>query len=285
MAGLKDPVRDALFAELRALRKMPGPPAVDRLAGKDELIEALGMGDVDRAWHRLNRLRNEHGTDPKTDIGAYFYLSGWDVGGESLDHRIRKYAKVFHCNERTGLRRGDRGAVNLAVIIRDEAERNRPWGLITVFQSGAKADFIVRLMMAYESWRPAEIRLNGQDISEPTFTLHKNPDVTGGYYHQLIAEAVPLDTSVGKNGTMASLVVHWPMPVWPTWQTAAYVVDPRIITRTRTYRDRGVELRLEWSRHEAVEGRALAAAGKVWVSGSDKKKTSGLLLARGREVL
>ncbi|RIT44602.1 hypothetical protein [Mycobacteroides abscessus] len=245
MAGLKDPVRDALLAELRAVRKMPGLPTVDRLAGKDQLIEALGMGDLDRAWHRLLRLRDDHGTDPKTDVGAYFYLSGWDLGGDSLDWRIKEYAKAFHCDERTGLRRGDRGAVKLTAVIRDLAETNRPWGLITVFQSGAKADFIVRLMMAYESWRPAEIRLNRRDISEPTFTLHKNPDVTGGYYYQLIVEAVPLDMSGGETNTMASLVVHWPMPVWPTWQTATHIADPRFTTWTRTFRDRGIELRVE----------------------------------------
>lgn len=245
MTGLKDPVRDALLAELRAIRKMPGTPTVERLAGKEELIEALGMGDVDRAWHRLLRLHKEHGTDPKSDIGAYFYLSGWDVGGNSLNSRISGYARAFHCDERTGLRRGDRGAVKLAAIVRDQAETNRPWGLITVFQSGAKADFIVRLMMTYESWRPAEIRLNHQDISESSFTLHKNPDVIGGYYHQLIADEVPLDTAVDDGGTLASLVVHWPMPVWPTWQTVAHLADPQIVARTRTYRDRGVELKLE----------------------------------------
>lgn len=275
MASLKDPVRDTLLGELRALRKMPGVPTIDRLTGKAELIEALGMGDVDRAWHRLLRLRDEHGADPKTDVGAYCYLSGWDGGGDSLNQRISEYAKAFHCDPRTGLRRADRGAVKLAAIIRDRGESHRPWGLITAFQSGAKADFIVRLMMAYESWRPAEIRLNGQDITELAFTLHKNQDVTGGYYHQLVAEAVSLDTSVAKGGTMASLVVHWPMPVWPTWQTVVYVADPRIVTRTRTYRDRGIELRLEWALQEAANGPTLAVAGKTWVSGTGQKKTSG----------
>lgn len=266
MAALKDPVRDALLAELRALRKMPGLPAIDRLAGKVELIEALGYGDFERAWHRLLRLREEHGGDPETDIGAYFYLSGWDMGRDTLNQRIALYAAEFSCDERTGLRRGDRGAAKLAAIIRDRAETNRPWGLITVFQSGDKADFIVRLMMAYESWRPAEIRVNGRDIAEPTFTLHKNPDVMGGYYYQLIAEAVPLDTSVGRGGTVASLVVHWPMPVWPTWQTAAYVADPRIIARTRTYRDRGVNVGLEWTQSEAsARCPALATDRNIWV--------------------
>lgn len=223
---------------------MPGQPSIERLTGQNELIEALGLGDVDRAWHRLERLREEHGSDPDTDIGAYFYLSGWEIGRESLDQRITMYADAFGCDARTARRRGDRGAAKLATIVRDQAEGNRPWGLITVFQSGDKADFIVRLMMAYESWRPAEIRLNGEDISEPVFLLHKSPDVAGGYYYQLIAEAVPLDRSVEKGGMMASIVVHWPMPVWPTWQTAAHVVESWIVLRTRTFRDRGIELSL-----------------------------------------
>jgi hypothetical protein len=224
---------------------MAGHPSIDRLSGQNDLVEALGYGDVERAWARFHRLRDEHGRDPQTDIGAYFYLAGWEIGRDTLDQRIMQYANEFPCNKRTALRRGDRGAVKLATLIRDQAETNRPWGLITVFQSGAKADFIVRLMMAYESWRPAEIRVNGNDVSDPTFTLHKNPDVTGGYYHQLIAESVALDTSVSQGGTMASIVVHWPMPVWPTWQTVANIGDQRLLVRTRTYRDRGVELRLE----------------------------------------
>lgn len=251
MADLKDPIRDALVAELRAIRRMPSLPTIDRLSDMNELIEALGYGDVERSWARLERLRDEHGGDPRTDIGAYFYLSGWEIGKDTLDQRIKLYANTFDYDERTARRRGDRGADKLATIIRDQAETNRPWGLITLFQSGAKVDFIVRLMMAYESWRPAEIRLNGEDISEPTFVLHENSDVTGGYYYQLIVEAVPLDVTVPTGGTMATLLVHWPMPVWPTWQTAVYLADPRIVSRTRTFRDRGVEVMLEW-KHDAT---------------------------------
>jgi hypothetical protein len=224
---------------------MAGHPSIDRLSGQNDLVEALGYGDVERAWARFHRLRDEHGSDPQTDIGAYFYLAGWEIGRDTLDQRIMQYANEFPCNKRTALRRGDRGAVKLATLIRDQAETNRPWGLITLFQSGDKVDFIVRLMMAYESWRPAEIRINGEDVSNPTFTLHKNPDAPGGYYHQLIANGVPLDPTVAKGSTIASLVVHWPMPVWPMWQTVAHVADPKIVVRTVMYRDRGCGLRLE----------------------------------------
>lgn len=246
MATLKDPVRDRLVNELRAIRRMPDSPTIERLSGQSELIEALGMGDLERAWARLERLRQEYGADPETDIGAFFYLAGWGIGGDNLDQRKSLYAKDFHCDERTALRRGDRGATKLADIIRDRAETNRPWGFISVFQSGATVDFVVRLMMAYESWRSAEIRINGSDVSEPTFTLHPNPDVVGGYYYQLVVEAVQLRTSPEQQSSMASIVVHWPMPVWPTWQTMTHVADPRIWLRTRTFRDRGIEVWLEW---------------------------------------
>lgn len=66
-----------------------------------------------------------------------------------------------------------------------------------------------------------------------------------GHYHQLIADQVPLDTAVGVGGTWAFLVVHWPMPVWPRWQTATHVADPKIVARTTVFRDRGVEWKLE----------------------------------------
>lgn len=242
---MKDPVRDAIVKELRAIRKMPGLPSIERLTGQNELIDALGYGDVERAWARLERLREEHGSDPQTDIGAYFYLSGWGIGRDTLTQRKQLYANEFGYDERTAVRRGDRGADQLGAIIRDQSESKRPWGLITLFQSGNKVDFIVRLMMAYESWRPAEIRLNGEDISDPVFTLHKNHDVAGGYYHQLIAEAVPVVRSAGERGAMATLLVHWPMPVWPTWQTVVHTPRQDVTVRTRTFRDRGIEVRLE----------------------------------------
>lgn len=246
MGELKDPVRVRLVNELRAIRRMPDLPSIERLSGRSELIEALGMGDLERAWARLERLREENGADPETDIGAYFYLAGWGLGGDSLDQRKDKYAKEFYCTERTALRRGDRGAYKLADIIRDRSETTRPWGFVSVFQSGATVDFVVRLMMAYESWRPAEIRINGTDVSEPVFTLRPNPDVVGGYYNQMIVDRMQLSLDDQQGKVMASIVVHWPMPVWPTWQTMVHVADPRIWARTRTFRDRGVEVWLEW---------------------------------------
>lgn len=257
--SLTDPVRDRLREELRAVRRMSGLPDVGRLAGKDHLIEALGEGDVARAWARLLRIHDEHGSDPATDIGAYFYLAGWDVGRETVDQRAKQYADTFHVTERTAIRRGDRGIANLAVLIRDTDETARPWGLITLFQSGNTVDVIVRLMLAFESWRPATIRINGNDRSDPDFTIHRDQAVTGGFYHQLVLEKLPLNVGAAQFEPMVSVVVHWPMPVWPTWQTRLYVADGRIAGYARTFRDRGFEVRLEWTREKAV--RALRAKG------------------------
>ncbi|MFH5230823.1 hypothetical protein [Antrihabitans spumae] len=263
---MQDPVRDRLLTELRGLRRAPGNPSIERLTDKFELVEALGMGDTDRAWQRLDRLHEQHGTDPETDIGAYFYLAGWNVGRDTLDRRIRDYAAQFHVRDRTALRRGDRGALKLAALIRDEAETARPWGLVTLFQSGNAVDVIVRLMLGFESWRPATIRVNGNDVSDPQFTIHRNPDVEGNYFHQLIVEGVELDLNASKHSPMATIFIHWPMPVWPTWQTVAYVADPLILVRTRTFRDRGIELRLEWSREApARDCGPLMTDQRMWV--------------------
>lgn len=266
----KDPVRDGLVKELRALRREPGIPRIERLTGKHLLIETLGMGDVARSWERLEQLREEHGSDQAADIGAYFYLAGWGVGRDTLDQRIQRYAEVQHCNPRTGLRRADRGATKLAAIIRDQAEYTRPWGLITVFQSGERADVITRLMLGRESWRHPTIQLNGDDVADPQFTVHQNADVEGGLFHQFIAQCVPLDLNVTEFERMLSLYVHWPMPVWPTWQIAAYVADPRIIVRSRSFHSRAFEVWLEWSRSEtASKCLPLVHDQRIWVDSTD----------------
>lgn len=264
--ALKDPVADTLVKELLLLRREAGVPGIGRLADKDMLIDALGMGDLERAWIRLERLREQHGDDPQTDVGAFFYLAGWGARRSTLEQRIEQYAQEFNWVERTARRRGDRGAQALARLIRHEAETTRPWGLITVFQSGTTATFVTRLVMAYESWRPATVYLNDADVSDPQFVIHRNPDVEGSYYHQLILDNVALDLTVTQHQPMARLSVHWPMPVWPTWQVLTYIADPLILVKTTTYRSRSVEVALNWGRVEsATEGRhVMARDGRRW---------------------
>ena len=64
---------------------------------------------------------------------------------------------------------------------------------------------------------------------------------------------------------MATLRVLWPMPIWPVWQLGSWTADPRIFTRMRTFRQRAVEVSLEWWR-EAPAGRVegLVSDGGIW---------------------
>ncbi|MCA4996806.1 hypothetical protein HWD35_18990 [Tsukamurella tyrosinosolvens] len=262
----KDIVRDRLREELRAIRRSPGLPSIDRIAGQDTLVDVLGDGDLVRAWVQLGRLYDDHGKDPETDIGAYFYLAGWEVGLNTVERRATRYAEQFAVDERTAIRRADRGLRTLADLVRDLDETARPWGLITLFQSGPTVDVIVRLMLAYESWRPAVIQVNGDDISDPDFTLHRDQQVVGGYYHQIVLKKLPLNLDVVRFEPMLSVRVHWPMPIWPTWQARWYIADRRLAAHARTFRDRTFEMQLEWTQDEAVQAAPpLARDERVWV--------------------
>ena len=75
--GLHDPLRQRLVAELRVLRRGQGAWAV-RVAPLVWLVDAAGLGLVERAVARLEQLRQELGTDPLSDVGAFFWLG--DVG-------------------------------------------------------------------------------------------------------------------------------------------------------------------------------------------------------------
>ena len=125
---------------------------------------------------------------------------------------------------------------------------------------------ITRLMLGQESWRHPTIQLNGEDVTGPNFVVHRNPDVEGGLFHQHFAEGVPLNLNATKFERMLSLYVHWPMPVWPTWQIAAYVADPRIIVRSRSFHSRSFEVWLEWSRSVLVaDCLPLMRDQRIWV--------------------
>ncbi|WP_459976070.1 hypothetical protein, partial [Nocardioides pyridinolyticus] len=91
MATLVDPGMNALIADLRTFRKGEGHPDSDRMHGLFDLTEALGEGISERAFEALGRYYQQHGRNPETDIGSYFYLAGWGVGGHSIDQRRRKY--------------------------------------------------------------------------------------------------------------------------------------------------------------------------------------------------
>ena len=60
------------------------------------------------------------------------------------------------------------------------------------------------------------------------------------------------------------------MPVWPVWSVFAWTADPRIAVRLRTFRERAVEVSLQWWRHDkatAMDG--LVTDGAIWAERRD----------------
>lgn len=244
---LVDPLRDGLERDLLVFRKGAGHPSPERMAELFDLTEALGDGIAERAFLELERYYGEYGTDPTTDIGAYFYLSGWDVGLETVNARKDQYYKDYKKDISTSLRRSERGVTRLAALIRDHTEHSRPWCTISVFQTGSNFQAFLDFNLGYESWRPPRVWLNGEEVEDIELHLHRAegqapPWHESGtrYTSRTILPEVPLIQEPGR--PLGVVRVEWPMPVWPTWQTIGWTVDPQIHLQTRTFRQRMVEV-------------------------------------------
>jgi hypothetical protein len=245
MVELKDPTLDAIVRELVIFRKGEGHPTVARLTGLFYLNEALGEGIPERAFTALGRLYEKYGTDPESAIGAFFYLSGWGVGLNSVDKRRYRYRDEFLRDISTPLRRSTRGMRELAQIIRDSDEASRPWAVISIFQSGNSFQPVLDFNMGYESWRPTEVQLNGEEVATD-FHVHAQPDDATRYTRRVVLQETALDLDAAFGERMGFLRVSWPMPVWPVWNVVSWTADPRVLTRLRTFRQRAVEVSLEW---------------------------------------
>ncbi|MBZ5736071.1 hypothetical protein K8Z61_16370 [Nocardioides sp. TRM66260-LWL] len=273
MATPQDPVRDELFRDLRAFRKQPGLPSAARLNDLFALTEALGEGNAERAFDELTRYHDEHGTDPRTDIGAYFYLAGYDVGLDTIDQRRRRYVERFVCELSTAWRRAERGLNKLAALIRDHAERSRPWAVVSIFQSGNHFQPFLDFNLGYESWRPPIIQIDGHELAPDDFVVHRNAEDNTRFTNRLVLPEKPLRLDVTFGEPMARLRVIWPMPVWPVWNVVAWTADPRILTRLRTFRQRAVEVSLEWWRQtQPDQTDGLVTDGAIWAERTDPNK-------------
>jgi hypothetical protein len=259
VAELKDPRRDALLRDLRGFRKAPGLPSMERLQGLNDLVDALGEGIAERAFSEIERYQREYGQDPETVIGAFFYLSGWGTGLDSVNQRRSRYVEKFHCDESTAWRRAQRGAAQLAALIRDQDEHERPAVFLAVFQSGAFFHPIVDFNLAYESWRPPIIEVD-EKIVPFDFVLHPDPNHPGRFTHRVILPEYPLNLDAGPSEAMATFRVSWAMPVWPIWTLSAWVADSRISALMRTYRDRAAQVSIHWREHVPAEAQTTLLA-------------------------
>ena len=282
VANTKDPLRDELLTELRTFRRGKGEPSEARLAGLFYLVEALGEGQVDQAFMALRQLHEAYGQDPLTDIGAYFYLSGWIVGLDSVDQRrVRYIDQHFASDVSTPWRRSERGISQLIALIRDRTEHRRPWAFVSIFQSGEKFQPVLDFNLAHESWRAPRAFIDDEEL-DLDFHVHASSEVPGLNNRRYVLPESPLTTQVGFAGTMASVKVVWQMPVAPLWSTLSWTADPRILTHMRTFRERAVEVRLQWWRETQpndVEG--LVTDGAIW---AERRDPNSMNLPRGWRV-
>lgn len=270
MVQLKDPTHDEIVKELIRFRKGEGAPTVARLAGLFYLVESLGDGSPDMAFTELTRLYEEHGTDPLTNIGAFFYLSGWAVGLGTVNQRRDLYVTRHLAGDiSTPLRRSNRGIEQLATLIRDRDEVSRPWAFVSIFQHKNMFQPFLDFNLGFESWQKPSVYVNG-DEHHFDFVLHEDPATRNRYAKRIVMPETPLNLDVGFAETMSVVRVEWPMPIWPVWSVLSWTADPRIMTHLRTFRQRAVEVRLQWWRQTPpaqVEG--LVSDGAIWAERHD----------------
>ncbi|MBD8467084.1 hypothetical protein IFU30_12470 [Plantibacter sp. CFBP 8798] len=269
MVELKDPTLDAIVRELVIFRKGEGHPTVARMSGLFYLNEALGEGIPERAFTALERLYERYGTDPESAIGAYFYLAGWGVGLDSVDKRRYRYREEFLRDISTPLRRSKRGMAELAAIIRDGDEKSRPWAVVSIFQSGNSFQPVLDFNMGYESWNAPTVTLCGEEVPID-FHLHGATPSADRFSRRIVLAETALDLDKAFGEQMGSLRVIWPMPVWPVWNLVSWTADPRILTRMRTFRQRAVDVSLEWWSHMPPnESGGLVSDGLIWTERGD----------------
>jgi hypothetical protein len=270
MIDITDPIKDELIRELRVFRRGVGVPAASRMAGLFYLVESLGDGVPERAFDALTRLHDDLGRDPVTNAGAFFYLSGWDIGLGSVEQRRMRYVdEHFASDVSTPWRRSERGIDELAVLIRDRNEHHRPWVFVSIFQSGARFQPVLDFNFGHESWVPPRAFIDADEV-DLDFHGHKDTEGKRGYTRRIVLPESPLETDVQFGEPMAVVRVSWPMPIWPVWSLLSWTADPRILTHMRTFRERSVEVSLQWWRQtppDQTEG--LVTDGAIWAERRD----------------
>ena len=241
MAG--DPTRDILLADLRRLRRTPGELTQERIAA----------GDVDQAYAVLMKLLEQHEDDQDGDILAFFYTCGWTIAGDTLDIRLKRYAEMFHVQERTALRRSDRGAFKLASLVRHRLNFDRPLARIFTFQNGPSVRAWVEVTVEESSdWSRPRVYIQGERVEGLEFPLNR-PGFNDRYLSSL--ERLPdtaLDPSVDEFESLVSIRVSWSMPIWPSWDLTSHIVDDRLYARLQVDRAGTAEVGICWINEYAI---------------------------------
>ncbi|WP_146083731.1 hypothetical protein [Rathayibacter sp. AY1C6] len=266
-----DALRKDLRDELRLLRRGSGVFGLDRVAPLEVLTEIVGRGSVEQAYTTLLDVLERDGKNLEGDIRAFFETAGLGLEGSNLDERLKAYAALHFEDQRTGLRRSDRGAERLSFILRDEFNYERPWANIIAAQSGGYATVGVTVNMPeYSQWRRPHVYINDAFQEGRVFELHDSTTtpwyVTG---HERFPD-IPLNTSSDVDTPLLEVKVVWVMPVWPSWQKSTHLCDPRLKVKLVNNRDYSAELSILWFSAEAAAtwDRPLALY-EPWLHGGD----------------
>jgi hypothetical protein len=234
-----DPLRRELEVELRALRTRPTPLSLEHIATSYALTDAIGRGSTERALSVLMDALAQYGSDPDSDIRAYFETCGIGLEGETLNQRLVAYERIHFVDRRTGLRRSDRGANKLSIILRDASALDRPRAKLAV----SEVDGLVTMGLLLDiprsaQWRRPHVYINGEQV-EREFELH---DSKKGNHFLRAAErfdSIPLRAAEEPQGDEFEAHVFWIMPIWPVWGITTNLKTPGLASFFITERESG----------------------------------------------
>lgn len=176
-------------------------------------------------------------------MNAYFETCGFDTSGDTLAARLRHYAERHHVDERTALRRSDRGAERLSYILRDIVNHERPWGtIIVVERAGVFRASVGVDIPEHAMWRRPHVYINGRFQEGREFELHDSQT------HELLVsgrelfEDLTMEYDPEQDLHLLRVAVYWSMPVWPTWQAGAHLEDPALHVRLANDRTLSAEV-------------------------------------------
>jgi len=244
----RDELHRDLVRWLRALRRQPGLLAAERLAVSAPLISFIGNGSPVLAWNNLMALRKRYGTDPESDVGAFFYLSGWKIGGDSLEWRRNHYARRFACDDRTALRRADRGAATLATLIREEVNYDRPCGNVITYQDGNTASLLaIYRVRTGETFPVPRLSMDGTRWRLDQLAESSDASMDGFVDRRLKVINIPLVRTREVSDPCVELGLVWTPSIWPYWELVGHCADPRLHWHFTVDRSGMLSVSLNWA--------------------------------------
>ncbi len=251
-----DPLRLDLLEDLRLIRLGTGEFSIERLTFAESLTDFLGRGSVEQAFTSLLDYLAQQGGDLEGDVRAYFETCGVGISLDNLDLRLKEYATGHRVDQRTALRRSDRGAARLSYIIRDSYLYERPMGNLVAFQHGALINVNVSIEVIEQSqYRRPQVYINDVLQDGLEFTLHESET------HPMLLEGkqsfwdIPLNIDASEDDPLATVHIAWVMPVWPTWSLGATFLDSRLYAKLSVSRNNFVEMDIHWANEESASSR------------------------------